>query len=348
MRDDRCETIDQILLGDSAGMEAVRNRVRRIADGAASIIVTGPSGSGKECVARALHVASNRAAAPFVAVNCGAIPRELMESELFGHERGAFTGAHAARAGRFEQAQGGTLFLDEIGDMPVDMQVKLLRALEERQIERVGGNRPIAIDVRIVSATHRDLEAAIAAGTFREDLYYRLAVIPVNLPSLAERPDDIALLLRHFLDRDPRRPSGVSFTPDGLDVLTGHRWPGNVRELRNLAERAAILHPGEVIGATAAHALVNRKAPRAEAWSTPDATPKMLSPRVPFDLANEMARIEADYIRDALTRSGGVVAAAARALGLRRTTLIEKIRRYDLVRSDDQASAIGSIVSMAC
>ena len=334
--------IEQLLLGDSAAMHAVRARVARVASDTASVIVTGPSGSGKECVARAIHLASDRADRPFVAVNCGAIPRDLIESELFGHERGAFTGAHALRIGRFEQAQGGTLFLDEIGDMPLDVQVKLLRVLEERCFERVGGNRPIALDVRIVSATHRDFDAALADGSFREDLFYRLAVVAVQMPSLAARASDVPLLAAHFLATTAPRRAPVRFDGSALTRLVAHDWPGNVRELRNLVERATILHPGETLDASAIEELLHRSPQTVAVCPV-----TLLEPDRGIDLTAELARIEADYIRRALVRSHGVVAVAARNLGLRRTTLIEKMRRFQLGRSDPHASAIGSIAVSA-
>ena len=341
--------IARILLGDSPVMQGVRARVARIGRGDASTIVTGPSGSGKECVARALHAASDRRDGPFVAVNCGAIPRELIESELFGHERGAFTGAHAMRAGRFEQAHGGTLFLDEIGDMPLDMQVKLLRVIEERAVERVGGTRQVAVDVRIVSATHRDLEAAIAAGSFREDLFYRLAVVPVHLPPLSARTDDLPVLIDHFLERAGPRRAAVAFDEGAHGRLRAHGWAGNVRELRNLVERAAILHPGETLGARDVDALLTRERRQPPVYVV-DPEPVPAAPRAPgrvIDLTAELARFERDHIAGALADCTGVVAAAARQLGLRRTTLIEKMRRYGLDRTDAQASAIGLISARA-
>ncbi len=303
-------------------MGNLRALVRRVAAGTTSVLINGPSGSGKERVARAIHAESGRANAPFVAVNCGAIPRELLESELFGHEKGSFTGAHALRRGRFEQAHGGTLFLDEIGDMPADMQVKLLRVLEERTIERVGGASTIPVDVRIVSATHRDLSIAIADQRFREDLYYRLAVFPVLVPGLADRQDDLPLLIRHFLRAVSDRQSMVRFSPPAIARLATHSWPGNVRELRNLVERAAILHPGETLSAAEAEALLLRPAltvgPSSDCGSLP----------VPMDLRKTLHDVEGRYIADALRHSNGVVADAARMLGLQRTTLVEKMRRH--------------------
>jgi sigma-54 specific flagellar transcriptional regulator A len=246
-------TAPGMLVGDSGAMRELRALIDEVAPTEATVLVTGPSGSGKELAARAIHAASPRAQGPFVAVNCGAIPRELLESELFGHEKGAFTGAQSQRVGRFEAAAGGTLFLDEIGEMPMDMQVGLLRVLEERRFERVGSTRAIEADVRIVAATHRDLETAILVGRFREDLFYRLCVFPIAMPSLADRRDDIPALVRHFARalgpaRAPR------FTSEALARLAAHDWPGNVRELRNVVERAAIRWAGREVDAAGAEA----------------------------------------------------------------------------------------------
>jgi sigma-54 specific flagellar transcriptional regulator A len=322
------------------------------------VIVTGPSGSGKEMVARAIHAESNRAAQPYVAVNCGAIPRDLLESELFGHEKGSFTGATTQRRGRFEEAHDGTLFLDEIGDMPADMQVKLLRVLEEHAIQRVGGRGEIAVDCRIVSATHRDIESAIGEQRFREDLFYRLAVFPIHLPALAERREDIPLLVRHFL----RRRSDVRFAPVAMDALVAHGWSGNVRELRNVIERASIMFPGQTIGAEqVAGFLRGRRGAAAEAAAMPaEVAPAIETPIAPVaekpspvarpanlnalpveigglsggsvDLRMIVADIEHRYICEALQAANGVVAEAARMLSLQRTTLIEKMRKYGLAK----------------
>jgi sigma-54 specific flagellar transcriptional regulator A len=234
-----------IIIGESAAMVEIRRLIGQVAPSSASVLITGPSGSGKEMVARAIHAESRRSAKSYVAVNCGAIPRELLESELFGHEKGSFTGAIAQRRGRFEEAHDGTLFLDEIGDMPADMQVKLLRVLEERSIQRIGGRGEIDVDTRIISATHRNIEESIAGQRFREDLFYRLAVFPIEIPSLAERREDIPLLINHFLRAGA---ASVRFTPDAMDRLAGHEWPGNVRELRNIVDRAGILYRDQLIG----------------------------------------------------------------------------------------------------
>jgi sigma-54 dependent transcriptional regulator, flagellar regulatory protein len=328
------------LIGESPAMAEVRRLVAQVAPSDASVLVTGPSGSGKEVVARAIHAASGRAAAPQVSVNCGAVPRDLIESELFGHEKGSFTGAHAQQRGRFEDAHGGTLFLDEIGDMPHDMQVKLLRVLEDRRVTRVGGRAPIPIDVRIVAATHRDLDAAIDAQTFREDLFYRLAVFPIALPGLAARREDVPLLVRHFL---AQRQVELRFDPAALDRLAGHDWPGNVRELRNLVERAAILHPGQTVGAEQVDRLLLRRGRNSAAEQAAllaatdglgpalqDSEDTPLARGEPIALKQLLADIERRHIEEALRRSDGIVAEAARLLTLQRTTLIEKMRKYQL------------------
>jgi DNA-binding NtrC family response regulator len=234
------------LLGDSPGMRGILQLVRRVASGDATVLITGESGTGKELVARALHYASPRRAAPFVVVNCGAIPRDLLESELFGHIRGAFTGAVRDKVGKFEQAAGGTLFLDEIGDLPLELQVKLLRAVQEHEIERVGEGKPRRVQTRIVAATHRDLEALVAAGTFREDLYYRVAVIPLDLPPLRQRREDIPLLVRHFV-RMFAPGEDVQVADAAMAALTRARWRGNVRELMNVCQRVVALRRGNSI-----------------------------------------------------------------------------------------------------
>ncbi len=346
----RRSPIDASLIGSGPAMRDVRKLIGQVARSNASVLVSGPSGSGKEVVARGIHAASSRAQANFVAVNCGAIPRDLLESELFGHEKGSFTGAIQQRKGRFEAADGGTIFLDEIGDMPADMQVKLLRVLEERQIERVGSNRTLAVDTRVVSATHKDLEKAIEDGRFREDLFYRLGVFPLRLPSLAERREDIPELVQHFARRLTDAGATVRFAPSAMAALAGHDWPGNVRELRNIIERAAILHPGEVIGAEATYALLRRAGagpqPVQEAQALWEATAEIAaftaSPAQDAeaaiagggcDLKMLLSDLEQNYIHAALDRAGNVISDAARLLGLQRTTLIEKMRKYGIQRS---------------
>ncbi len=328
------------LIGESAAITAVREVVEKVADATASVLITGPSGSGKEVVAQLLHQKSRRAPRPFVALNCAAVPGELLESEMFGHEQGAFTGAIRARAGRFEAAHGGTLFLDEVGDMPLAMQAKLLRALETRVIERVGGMLPVAVDVRLVAATSIDLAAAIDQGRFRADLFYRLDVIHIDLPPLNQRLDDVPLLVRHFL---AGAANPVRFSATAIDALAAWQWPGNVRELRNLVERACVHHGGETIGRDVIVQLLQgrRRAPAAAAAAAvpamvagravaPVASAGLLGPQG-VDLKQILADLELAYIREALAMSGGTIARSARLLGLQRTTLIEKIRRLQIV-----------------
>ena len=341
-----------LIVGESAAISEVRYLIRAVAPSSASVLITGPSGSGKEVVARAIHAASNRASASYVAVNCGAIPRDLLESELFGHEKGSFTGAVSQRRGRFEDADGGSLFLDEIGDMPHDMQVKLLRVLEERCVQRVGGRGEIAVDTRIISATHRNLDEAIEQQRFREDLFYRLSVFPIDLPSLGERREDVPLLVRHFLREDK---SGLSFTQGAMDRLVAHPWPGNIRELRNVIERAIILFAGQTVSAEQVEIILHRRArpcnaERIALWEATErsapALAEMAAPVAPepvaddvplgngpVDLRKMMADLEYRYITEALKTSEGTVADAARLLSLQRTTLIEKMRKHGLAKA---------------
>jgi len=355
------QNLEEMIVGEAPAMVALRRIVRQVAPSEASILLTGPSGSGKEVFARAIHALSPRAGKPFVAVNCGAIPKDLLESVLFGHEKGSFTGAHAQHKGRFEEADGGTLFLDEIGDMPAEMQVKLLRVLEERAVQRVGGRGQIGVDVRIVAATHRDIDAAIDTGAFREDLFYRLAVFPIEIPSLAERSGDVPLLVAHFLGQQPGRRPRVAFSPEAYARMAEHGWPGNVRELRNFVDRAGVMFAGRTIGADEAGALLVRRGrvgaietralwaatePEAEAapagapaadevvvpirGRSPSAPPPQMNAGEPVALKDMLAEIERRYIEQALTLSGGVIADAARMLTLQRTTLIEKMRKYEM------------------
>jgi sigma-54 specific flagellar transcriptional regulator A len=296
-------------------MVEVRYLLRQVAASSASVIVTGPSGSGKEMVARAIHAESDRAARSYVAVNCGAIPRDLLESELFGHEKGAFTGAISQKRGKFEDAHGGTLFLDEIGDMPAEMQVKLLRVLEERSVQRVGGRGEIAIDTRIVSATHRDLHEAIDAQRFREDLYYRLAVFPIDLPSLGERREDVPCLIHHFLkNMGPR--GDLKLSQAAMDRLIAHNWPGNVRELRNVIERAVILFPGQTVSGEQVEIILCRRsrgsnAERAALWEASEkAAPAAAAPppapeaAAPAPAGAEVSREEESSVVEASERFG--------------------------------------------
>ncbi|WP_256473786.1 sigma-54 dependent transcriptional regulator [Aliidiomarina quisquiliarum] len=349
------------LVGQSAVMRSVREQIVQVSPSNANVLILGESGTGKEVVARGIHNCSKRARGPFVPVNCGAIPAELLESELFGHEKGAFTGAIGVRKGRFELAQGGTLFLDEIGDMPLPMQVKLLRVLQEREFERVGGTRTLQADVRIVAATHQGLEALISEGKFREDLYYRLNVFPIEMPALREREGDIPLLVNELVER-MRQAEAVDlrFTEAALGSLAIHRWSGNVRELANLIERLCITHGGRVVDVSdlpgkyrdenaepykpvypaEMHERDALNAMFAEDESTLDEVlypegsglvPATL-PKDGVDLRALLGDLEVELIRQALDQQEWVVARAAELLGMRRTTLVEKIRKYQLTR----------------
>ncbi len=340
------------LLGNSESMVALRALLRRVAATDSTVLVQGESGTGKELVARLLHAWSSRAARPFVAVNCGAIPGELMESELFGHERGAFTGAQAARKGRFELAGRGTLFLDEVAEMSPPLQVKLLRVLQERCFERVGGSETLPAAARIVAATHRDLEQLIDLGRFREDLYYRLHVVPIRIPALRERGEDILLLAEHALRELEASGLGHVRLGDGVQqALLAYHWPGNVRELHNLMERLVILHGGGTVqlrdlpqkmqGAQALPPVQPLETGAEEGGdaandglqdlmqlvSEPD---EPVLPAQGIDLRAYLERIERSLIEQALAASHHVIAHAAARLGLRRTTLVEKIRKYNL------------------
>jgi DNA-binding NtrC family response regulator len=327
------------VVGNEEAFRDVLDIVGAVAETDATILITGESGTGKEVVARAIHRASKRARGPFVAVNCGAIPEALLESELFGHARGAFTGATHARAGRFQLAEGGTLFLDEIGDMPLPFQVKLLRVMQERQFEVLGEGTPRAADVRVIAATHRDLSAMVKAGSFREDLFYRLNVVDVKLPALRERAGDIPLLTEHFVAvANARHGTHVTgATPAVLEALQKHTWPGNVRELGNVIERMVIFQKrGMLDVAGLPPAITNPGAVAAAASSPPSssatgasATPSQGTqlPAEGVDLRAVVARLEETLIDQALERTGGNRNAAAQLLGLNRTTLVEKLKR---------------------
>jgi len=320
---------DANLVGDSDPMEAVRERVRRVAPTDARILITGESGTGKELVATAIHALSQRKDAPFIRVNSAAIPRELVESEMFGHERGAFTGATERRRGRFELADGGTLFLDEIGDLDASAQAKLLRVLESGIIERVGGGRPIPVDVRVVAATNRDLEEEVRAGRFRDDLRFRLDVVPIPVPPLRERMEDIPALVEHA-SRRLRERDGVTppaFGAGAMDVLRGYDWPGNVRELFNCVERIAILHAGEEVGPDVIRSVVRHEARAGMASGVgAEDDPRALSER--------LDDYERDLIRAALDDSDDNVAEASRRLRTDRANLYRRMRRLGL-RDDD-------------
>jgi len=317
--------------GHSAAIARVRRLVEQVAPYDTTVLITGESGTGKERVARYLHELSGRAARAFVPVNCGAIPTDLLESELFGHEKGAFTGAVSARVGRFELAEGGTIFLDEIGDMSLPMQVKLLRVLQERTYERVGSSATRACNVRIVAATHRNLEQLIERGQFREDLYYRLHVFPIEVPPLRERIEDLPDLIT-ALSREIERNRGVPvcFAPSAVRALGRLPWPGNVRELENLIERIAILCPDRPVETDD---LPDRYRVAAEATATQ--VPLGELPQEGIDLRDCLAAAEVRMIRLALREANGTIAQAARLLRLQRTTLVEKLRKYQIAVADE-------------
>jgi sigma-54 dependent transcriptional regulator, flagellar regulatory protein len=323
--------IEDMLIGKSAPMVALRDMIQRVARSSASIMICGASGSGKEVVARAIHTSSPRSAKPYVALNCGAIPAELIESELFGHERGAFTGAQSRRTGHFENADKGTLFLDEIGDMRFDMQVKLLRVLEDGLVSRVGGNSTLPVDVRIICATHQNIEKAITEGRFREDLFFRLGVVLLHVPDLASRAEDIPMLITHF---QRGKPAGAMcrFDASALERLMVHDWPGNVRELRNIVERAGVLFGGEIMDAGGVEQLLGHAPPKPQPVATILPMPAYEMPDCPIDLKAQIESMELDRIRVALERAEGVISEAARMLTLKRTTLIEKMRKYGVER----------------
>lgn len=341
-------------VGVSAPTLHVRELVARVSSTDATVLIQGESGTGKEVVAKLVHDLSGRSSGPFIPINCGAIPGELLESELFGHEKGAFTGAVAARKGRFELAEGGTLFLDEIGDMPFAMQVKLLRVLQERTFERVGGIKSIPCDVRIIAATHQNLESKIEQDRFRADLYYRLSIFPIEIPPLRERHGDIATLITAFLKSSTTEGRGsLEFSDDALAQLEAYDWPGNVRELSNLIERLMVLYPNQLIGEA-------ELPPRYRSTSSVENHSGMESPQLdlleqravdelfapvdplptdgslsvlldePIDLKAKLAELEHDLIVAALDQTDWVTAHAANWLKLQRTTLVEKMRKHGI------------------
>jgi sigma-54 specific flagellar transcriptional regulator A len=335
------------LVGNSRGVIEVRKLIEQVAGSDATVLILGESGTGKEVVARNLHYHSARRNKAFVPINCGAIPSELLESELFGHEKGAFTGAISARRGRFEMADGGTLFLDEIGDMPMSMQVKLLRVLQEKTFERVGGNKELTADVRVVAATHQNLEDLIAEGKFREDLFYRLNVFPIDMPPLRERIDDVPLLVNELIVRMENEKRGsVRFTPTAMMALCQYRWPGNVRELSNLLERMVIMYPYGVVdvadlpakfrpaGTVSEQNSVSVNFEQYLASSADFQSSGSRLPREGLDLKEHISSMECSLIKQALDEAGGVVAHAAKRLKMRRTTLVEKLRKYGLQRNE--------------
>jgi formate hydrogenlyase transcriptional activator len=308
------------IVGSSAALRDFLDQVRMVAPTGATVLIGGETGTGKELIARAIHLKSVRRERPFVKVNCASIPADLLESELFGHERGSFTGAIAQRIGRFEAAHDGTLFMDEIGELPLHLQTKLLRALQEQEFERVGGSRTIQVDVRIVAATNRDLKAMVEEGKFRADLYYRLAVFPLNLPALRQRREDIPLLARYFVQKYARRMDRdiESIPTPALEALTNYDWPGNIRELQNVIERSVVLTSGPVLH-VALPELSGQSAPWAPYVRTSNVT----------DIS-ERARI-LHALREANGMVGGANGAAAR-LGLKRTTLQSRMRKHNIAR----------------
>ena len=357
--------LDQRLVGVSDAIQDVRSLVTKVAPTDATVLLQGESGTGKEVIARLVHDCSERADGPFIPVNCGAIPAELLESELFGHEKGAFTGAIAARKGRFELAEGGTLFLDEIGDMPYDMQVKLLRVLQERTFERVGGGKAIKSNVRVIAATHQHLEQHVEDGKFRMDLYYRLNVFPLDVPALRDRTADIAGLAQRFIDSFAEQGRGlIRLEADAMAHLRLYPWPGNVRELGNLIERLIILHTDRAVFAadlpakyqSAELAVAARPvdieplvdqlpteepedltALFAAAPTSPVAPPTPSFIDEPIDLKQHMADTERALIIAALEQTDWVNAHAAKLLTLQRTTLVEKMRKYDIKQETDSS-----------
>jgi DNA-binding NtrC family response regulator len=311
---------DTELAGGSQGMRQVQKRIGLAAASDVPVLITGETGTGKELVARALHRASPRAARPFVAVNCAAIPADLLESELFGHRRGAFSGASTEREGYFREADGGTLLLDEIGDMPLPMQAKLLRVLQEGAVTPLGSSQPVRVDVRVLAATHRRIGDLIAAGTFRSDLFYRLNVLPIELGALRERPEDIPALADRFLQDDGR--PGKQLTEAALALLQAYAWPGNVRELRNVMERCRVLVAGQRIDATDLAPMLNTAVPAATITVDTDSASE--------SLPDAVARLERTMIVDALREARGNRAEAARRLGIRRQLLYRKLVDYGL------------------
>lgn len=316
------------LIGSSIPMKKLYRLIDRVARADVTVLITGESGTGKELVAQAIHRRSNRKDKPFVPVNCGAIPEELLESEFFGHEKGAFSGAIRTKIGRFELANGGSIFLDEIGEMKSSLQVKLLRFLQERTFERVGGLKTIEVDVRVIAATNKDLWKAVQEGTFREDLFYRLNVVPIHVPPLRERKEDIPLLVEHFLIRHAlSRDDGSKkrVNPEVIECFMEYSWPGNVRELENIIKRLIILSDGDEITADDLpdrfHRSIRDKSSR---------SPGLRLPEEGIDLKKFMEQIEKSFIEQALEKTGGVKNQAAKLLGLNRTTLIEKMKKLGM------------------
>lgn len=314
----------KVIIGKSKGIQDVLTLVGRAAPSRSNVLITGESGTGKELVAKAIHLGSPRCDGPFISVNCMALSPGLLESELFGHEKGSFTGAVAMKRGRFELAHGGTLFLDEIGELSQDMQVKLLRVLQERKLERVGGTEEISVDIRIVAATNKDLVKAVEEKSFRDDLFYRLNVVQIKLPSLRERREDIPLLISHFVEKlsVENNLSPKKFSPSALDYLIGYEWPGNIRQLENVVERCMVMEPGEVIEVESLPPEVRDE--ETQLKSAIDLLP------VQLDLAETMDKLEAALVRRALAKADFVQVKAAELLGISKSLLQYKLRKYNI------------------
>ncbi len=328
--------LDRTIIGQSPPMQALYKVLGKIAPSDVTVLITGESGTGKELVARAMHFNSQRLGKPFVALNCAAIPRELLESELFGHEKGAFTGATERKAGKFEQANGGTLFLDEIGDMPLELQAKLLRVLQEREVTRTGGSTLVRVDVRIIAATNQELKSKVQKREFREDLYYRLNVVPVELPPLRQRRDDVPLLIDYFLERarDQYQTNARGVTPEALALLKAYPWPGNVRELEHVLQRAALLSPDAVLGPADFPELINDQ-PGSDNGTSLEAliTAKLQSSLLQINLREMnnlydmvLQQMERPLINIVLDKTRGNQVRAAEVLGINRNTLRKKIQ----------------------
>jgi two-component system response regulator AtoC len=324
------------LIGESSAIKQIYAVVEKVANTPSTVLITGESGTGKELIARALHENSSRHGGPFIKINCAAIPKTLMESELFGYDKGAFTGAVGAKPGRFELAHGGTLFLDEIGEIPVEMQVKLLRVLQESEFERVGGIKTIKVDVRLVTATNRDLLQEIAAGAFREDLFYRLNVVPIHIPPLRERREDIPLLADHFIAKfnERLRKQVTDMAPDAVERLVAHQWPGNIRELENLMERTVLFCEGPQIRVSdlppeISH-LVPVPLPAPPAAPEAGATPTPPAGSLKEAVRAQTERVERELIQRALDETGGNVTQAARKLKISRKSLQTKMKEFGL------------------
>jgi transcriptional regulator with PAS, ATPase and Fis domain len=330
------------LVGNSQGMRIVRAMIAKLANSNSTVLITGESGTGKELAARAIHELSPRRHGCFVPVNCGAIPEELLESELFGHVRGAFTGAVNARQGRFQLAHGGTLFLDEIAEMSSKLQVKLLRVLQERQFEPVGSDNPVQVDVRVVAATNKDLPVAVREGKFREDLFYRLNVLPLELPSLREREADKTILIRHFLAVHclRRKKAVIQIDDEAMALMERYSWPGNVRELENLVERLVVLNDDRVVRPTdLPDYIVLNAVPQHQT------TAQVTLPSEGLDLDGFLEKIEDGFIQQALQRARGNKTLAAQLLKLNRTTFIERLRKKRMLQSRRPASVPAAVVN---